>query len=173
MRDSIITTLYKNKGDCSDCNNYHNISLLWVSGKVFAYMALCHCQQLSERVYPESQCGFWSQCSMVDMIFSLRQLQEKCREQQQACFIAFINLTKAFDLIGRYGLFKILSLIGCHRLPSKASSSGVFPQQHARYCSNWCNMSEAFNIHSRVKQGCVLAPNPLWNFLLCAPQRCL
>ena len=47
------------------------------------------------------------------MIFSVRQLQEKCREQQQPLFIAFIDLTKAFDLVSRDGLFKILPLIGC------------------------------------------------------------
>ncbi|PFX12563.1 hypothetical protein AWC38_SpisGene23457 [Stylophora pistillata] len=35
------------------------------------------------------------------MIFSLRQLQEKCKEQQQPLYIAFIDLTKAFDLVSR------------------------------------------------------------------------
>ena len=60
MRDSIITTLYKNKGDRSDCNNYHSISLLCITGKLFARVALCPLQQLAERVYPESQCGFQS-----------------------------------------------------------------------------------------------------------------
>ena len=51
------------------------------------------------------------------MIFSLRQLQEKCREQQQPLFVSFIDLTKAFDLVSRDSLFKILPKIGClHRL---------------------------------------------------------
>ena len=92
MRDSIITTLYKNKGDRSYCNNYRGISLLCIAGKLFARVALRRLQQLAERVYPESQCGFRSQRSTVDMILSLKQLQEKCREQQQLLFIAFIDL---------------------------------------------------------------------------------
>ena len=50
---------------------------------------------------------------MVDMVFSLHQLQEKCREQQMPLYIAFINLTKAFDLVSRDGLFKALRKIGC------------------------------------------------------------
>ena len=44
----------------------------------------------------------------IDMIFSLRQLQEKCREQGKPLYVAFIDLTKAFDLVSRDGLFKIL-----------------------------------------------------------------
>ena len=35
MKDSNIITLYKNKGNCSDCNNYHGISLLSVIDKMF------------------------------------------------------------------------------------------------------------------------------------------
>ena len=47
------------------------------------------------------------------MIFFLRQLQEKCREQNQPLYLAFIDLTKAFDLVSRDSLFKMLPIIGC------------------------------------------------------------
>ena len=40
MRNAKIITLYKNKGDCSDCNNYRGISLLSIVGKVFARVVL-------------------------------------------------------------------------------------------------------------------------------------
>ena len=40
------------------------------------------------------------------MIFSLKQLQKKCREQKQPLFVAFIYLTRTFDLV------MILSNIG-------------------------------------------------------------
>ena len=58
MRDSIISTLYKNKGDRSDRNNYRSISLLCITGKLFARVALYRLQKIAERVYPESvNCG--------------------------------------------------------------------------------------------------------------------
>ena len=120
MRDAKIITLYKNKGDRSDCNNYRGISLLSIVGKVFARVVLARLQVLAERIYPESQCGFRAERSTVDMIFSVRQLQEKCREQQMPLYIAFIDLTKAFDLVSRKGLFQLLKKIGC---PPSCSAS--------------------------------------------------
>ena len=113
MRDANIVTLYKNKGERSDCNNYRGISLLSIVGKAFARAALKKLQSLAERVYPESQCGFRAKRSTIDMIFSLRQLQEKCREQRLPLYITFIDLAKAFDLVSRSGLFKLLQRIGC------------------------------------------------------------
>ena len=85
MRDVKIITLYKNKGERNDCNNYRGISLLGIVGKAFARVILVRLQKLAERVYPESKCGFRAERSMVDMVFSLRKLQEKCREQQMPC----------------------------------------------------------------------------------------
>ena len=109
MRDVNIVTLYKNKGDC---NNYRGISLHNIIGKLFAKVVLMKLRVLAERIYPASQCGFRAKRATIDMIFSLRQLQEKCREQRKPLYVAFIDLTKAFGLVSRDGLFKILTKIG-------------------------------------------------------------
>ena len=119
-KDAKIVTLYKNKGGSSDCNNYRGISLLSIVGKVYTRVVLAHLQQLAERVYPESQCDFRTEHSTVDIIFSLRQLQVKCREQQKPLYIAFIDLTKSFDLVSRDGLLNILLKIGCPPPPESA-----------------------------------------------------
>ena len=70
MRGANIIPLYKNKGDRSDCNNYRDISLLSIVGKLFARIIPRRLQVLAERIYSESQCGFRSKRSTVDMIFS-------------------------------------------------------------------------------------------------------
>ena len=156
MRDSNIITLYKNKGDRSDCNNYRGISLLSIVGKCFARIVLKRLQILAEEVYPESQCGFRPGRSTIDMIFSIRQLQERCREQRQPLFIAFIDLTKAFDLVSRDGLFKILCKIGCP--PTLLSIIKSFHDNMYGTIQFDGENSKPFNIRSGVKQGCVLAP---------------
>ena len=77
MRDSKIITIYKKKGERNDCNHYRGISLSSIVGKIFARVILIRLQKLAERINPESQCGFRAERSTIDMIFSLRQLQEK------------------------------------------------------------------------------------------------
>ena len=47
MRDAITVTLYKNMGDCSDCNNYQGISLLSIVGKAFARVSVCRDEAIS------------------------------------------------------------------------------------------------------------------------------
>ena len=113
MVDSNIITLYKNKGDRGDGNNYRGISLLSVIGKVFGQVFLSRLQIMAESVYRESQCGFRLGRGTVDMIFSLRQLQEKCQEQQRSLHIALVDLTKAFNLVNHKALFLILQKVGC------------------------------------------------------------
>ena len=39
MKDANIVTLYKNKDDRGDCNNYHGIFLLNIVGKLFAKLS--------------------------------------------------------------------------------------------------------------------------------------
>ena len=92
----------------SNCNNYRGISLLSIAGKVFAKVVLPRLQVLASTVYPEAQSGFRAEMSTIDMIFATRQLQEKCREQQMPLYIAFIDLTKAFDLVSKVEFFKCL-----------------------------------------------------------------
>ena len=123
-RDSKIITLYNNKGERNDCNNYRGIALLSIVGKVFARILLIRLQKLAEHIYPESQCGFRAERSTIDIEFSLRQLQEKGREQP--LYIAFIDLTKAFDLVNRDGLF--FEVLPKDRLPTQtAEHDRVFP----------------------------------------------
>ncbi|XP_063585836.1 uncharacterized protein LOC134763209 [Penaeus indicus] len=156
MRDTMIVTLYKNKGERSDCNNYRGISLLSIVGKAFARVALNRLQLLAERIYPEAQCGFRAARSTIDMVFSVRQLQEKCREQRQPLYLAFIDLTKAFDLVSRDGLFALLQRIGCP--PRLLSLVVSFHQDMSGTVQFDGSCSEPFAIKNGVKQGCVLAP---------------
>ncbi|XP_014772536.1 uncharacterized protein LOC106870801 [Octopus bimaculoides] len=98
--------------DRGDCKNYRGIFLLSTVGKTFARVILSRLQLLVSRIYTESQCGFRRSRSAIDMIFSIRQLQKKSREQKMPLYMAFIDLKKAFDLDkqvrGRYPPLSLL-----------------------------------------------------------------
>jgi hypothetical protein len=156
FKDAKITTLYKQKGDRGDCNNYRGISLLSVTGKVIAKLVLNRLQKLAEDLYPESQCGFRPCRSTTDMIFCVRQLMEKSREQRQPLHLAFIDLTKAFDLVDRDSLFTILSKSGCP--PTLLSLIKSFHSGMRGKVQFDGDISDSFPVNRGVKQGCVLAP---------------
>ena len=87
------------------CGDYRGISLLESVGKVFSKLLLDRLTKwICPRVIPESQCGFRSGRGTVDMIFSVRQLQEKCIEHHVGLYQVFVDLTKAFDTVNRRAL---------------------------------------------------------------------
>ena len=101
-RNSLLVVLYKEKGPKNDCSNYRGISLLSVVGKILSRIIFKKISlHIADNVLPESQCGFRSGRGTVDMIFTIRQLQEKCQEQCRDLFQVFIDLTKAFDTVNR------------------------------------------------------------------------
>lgn len=61
-----------------------------------------------DTIVSESQCGFRSNYSIINMIFATRQLQEKCIEHNISLYTVFTDLTKAFDSISHDSLWKIL-----------------------------------------------------------------
>ena len=71
-------------------------------------------------------------------------------------YMAFIDLTKAFDLVSRKGLFQLLQKIGCP--PGLLSIVESFHKDMHGVVSFDGSTSDAFKIKSGVKQGCVLAP---------------
>ena len=62
---------------------------------------------------PESQCGLRKNRGTIDMIFTARQLQEKCEEQNVELYMTFVDLTKAFDTVSSEVLWKIMAKFGC------------------------------------------------------------
>ena len=82
FRDAVIVSLYKNKGEKSECSNYRGITLLSIAGKILARILLNRLiRTIAQENTPESQCGLGSNRGTADMIFVLRQIQEKYRGQ--------------------------------------------------------------------------------------------
>ena len=156
FKDANITKLFK-KGKRSICDNYRGISLLVIAGKILARVILNRLNEsLLDSICSESQCGFRKGRGTVDMIFSLRQVQEKAREQNKPLYMLFIDLTKAFDTVNRDALWHILSKVG---VPDKMKNViiSLHDGMKAQVAMDGTT-SEPFNVTNGTKQGCVLAP---------------
>ena len=163
FKDVMIIPIYKNKGDYRDCSNYRGISLLSIAGKIMAKILQKRLSILAETVLTESQCGFRQQRSTIDMIFSLRQLQEKAIEQHRDLYIVFIDFRKAFDTVDRPMLWKILRIFGC---PDHFVE--LVKQFHEGTIGRVIvgnRESDEIRVNHGTKQGCVLAPTLFTLFL--------
>ena len=101
------------------------------------------------------------------MIFSERQLQEKCREKRVPLNMAFIDLTKAFDSVIREALYIVLRKLGSpQKLLNLIRSLHMGMIATVSYKNE---ESKAFPVNDGVKQGCVLAPvlfNKYFSYLI-------
>ena len=154
FKDATVIHLFKRKGNPQVCDNHRGISLLSVAGKILARVLLNRLNEHLEQsgLLPESQCGFRKDRGTVDMIFTARQLQEKCQEQNVDLYMTFDDLTKAFDTVNREGLWKIMTKFGC---PDKFIA--MVRQFHDRMLARVQNdgeFSDPFPVTNGVKQGC-------------------
>ena len=152
----VLVSLHKS-GAHDQCGNFRGISLLSIIGKVIARILL---DRLNTRIAPnvisESQCGFRPNRGTTDMVFSVRQLQEKCIEQNLDLFHCFIDLSKAFDTVNREALWLVLRKCGC---PPKFVNmvKSLHADMKARVNFGGA-LSEPFSVDNGVKQGDLSAP---------------
>ena len=158
FKDASIIHLYKRKGNPQVCDNHRGISLLSIAGKILAKILLnrlnAHLDQAG--LIPESQCGFRKDRGTIDMIFTARQLQEKCQEQNVDLYMTFVDLTKAFDTVSCDGLWKIMAKFGCP--PRYMAMVRQFHDGMQARVQNDGEYSAPFPVTKGVKQGCVMAP---------------
>ena len=107
---------------------------------------------ITPEVVPETWCGFRGNRSTVDMIFCLRQLQEKCIEYDRPLYMVFVDFSKALIQLGGPGYVSYWGSMDAQR------SSQLWSRL---YIPEWWRML----VTDGVKQSCVLAPTLLSIFL--------
>ena len=157
LKDVIIMFLFK-KGCKLDCNNYRTLSLISHMGKVLERMILNRLNVFAEEKlwYPESQNGFRANRGTVDSLFCSRLISSYCREKGLPCFIAFVDLTKAYDKVNRDILWLVLERLG---IPKKLRNliKDIHVGAEARVRDSG-KFSGAFELQKGLKQGSVFAP---------------
>ena len=93
----MVIPIWKEKGDRQDCNNYREIILIIVLGKVLAHFLLMLIRShLLKHLTPE-QPEFKPSKSTTNLILALRILVKCQRKFRQEMFPAYVDLKKVFD----------------------------------------------------------------------------
>jgi len=107
----VIIPIHK-KGDRSELTNYRGISLLSLSGKVYAKCLETRCREIIESKLDDTQCGSRPGRSTTDQIFPLQQIFEKSWEYAKDVYACFVDLEKAYDRVPREKLLEVLREYG-------------------------------------------------------------
>ena len=105
--------LYKWKGNPQVCDIHRGISLLSIAGKILAKIILNRLNVLLDQagLIPESQCGVRKDRRTTGIIFTARQLQEKCQEEKEDIYMTFVDLTKGFNTVSQ--CLELMAKFGC------------------------------------------------------------
>jgi hypothetical protein len=106
-RRSIVIPIYK-KGDKTNPENYRGISLLNTCYKIYSRLLNNNLKTFTEQFTLEFQNGFSKGRTCIHGIFTLKLLIERRRKFNLETHIASLDFEKAFDMVKRPLLFKIL-----------------------------------------------------------------
>ena len=111
---SILQLLHKGGSTC-DLNNFRDISLLSVFGKLFCTVLNNRLKfwQESNNIFCQEQAGFRAGFCTGDNIFILQGLIYNAKVDGKNLYLAFVDFSKAFNSIFRYGLWYKLIRLGC------------------------------------------------------------
>ena len=98
-RTSILTPLYKGKGNVTEFNIYRGIKLMCHGMKLYERLVKYRLRQVKE--ISSTQYGFQQEKSTTEPIFALRMMQETHLEKRQNLYMILVDLEKAYDRVPR------------------------------------------------------------------------
>src|ERR1700753_2667348 len=129
--------------------------LLSVPSKIFSRIVLGRIKFALDKMLRKEQAGFRQNRSCIDHIASLRIIVEQSLEWQSLLYMNFIDFKKAFDMVDREVLWKILRYYG---LPIKIVNiiRSLYTNTRYRVIHN-SDLTESFEVKTGVRQGCLLS----------------
>jgi sorting nexin-29 len=148
--EGILCPVYK-KGDRKQCNSYRGITLLNITYKIFAILLYNRLSEIMEPEIGNYQMGFRPNRSIIDNIFIVRQIHEKCYEYNIELHNIFVDFSQAFVTVNRDVIYN--SLIK-YNVPNKLISLIKLTLQQTKMKVKVNNSySEWFETKTGVRQG--------------------
>lgn len=110
----LIVPIFK-KGSRKECKNYRGVTLIPHCAKVYEKILESRIRAKVEKELREEQYGFRPGRSTVDLIFSVRQLQEHHYEFGEDLLIIFLDIEKAYDSVLRKKVWQAMENKGVEK----------------------------------------------------------
>ena len=155
-RKSYVVPLFKS-GDTEVASNYRGIALGSCVAKVFTRCLTRRLGEFAEdRILTEAQGWFRGKRSCADQILVLRGVCELRRRRRKGTYLAFLDVSKAYDTVWREGLWEKMRRYGvtqkfvrvCQGLYEEVEASVVLDGEQSRW----------FKVEKGLRQGCPLSP---------------
>ena len=153
-RNSVITPIYKEKGDILDCGNYQGIKLMSHTMKIWEKIIDGWIRD--ETSIGAEQFGFMPGRSTMDAVFSLRVIMGKYREGQKGLHMVFIDLEKAYDWVPQQEVSRCMREKGVPGMYVKIMQDMYDRVQTHAQCS--VGEMEKFPVKVGLHQGSALIP---------------
>ena len=101
-------SFHSKKGNAKEYSNYHTIALISHASKVMLRILQVRLPQYLNQELPDVQAGFRKHRRTRNQIANIHWIIEKAREFQKNIYFCFNDCAKAFDLVDRNKLWKIL-----------------------------------------------------------------
>ena len=132
------------------CKNYRPITLMNVVYKIFTILSN-RLTEIMESKLGEYQAGFRPNRSTIDNIFTLRQMYEKCYENNTELHNVFIYFNQALDSINRSTIMQELKEM---QIPGKTVRLVNMVTQHTKAKIKLNNeYTEQIDVKTGIKQG--------------------
>ena len=108
--NSRLKTLWKGKGSKKDATKYRGLSIGSTICKLIVNIILSRLQPWYETQLSDEQNGFRLNRGTTDGIYNIKRIQQISNRKMQSLYLAFIDLSAAFDHIPRKWLFDSIKL---------------------------------------------------------------
>ena len=153
----VIHPIFK-AGDRKDPGNYRGITVVVILAKLYAMVLEARATAWAEhtKCRAKGQAGFRKDFRTTDQIFIIRTLVQQARHAKRKLYCCFVDFKKAFDLVPRDCLWKVLKQRG---MAGRVLSSLQSMYAKDRSCVLTSKgATEMFECSIGVKQGCPASP---------------
>ena len=153
----LIHPIFK-AGDPSDPGNYRGITVVVILAKLYAMVLEARASSWAEHVKcrAKGQAGFRKDFRTTDQVFIIQTLIQQARQEKRKLYCCFVDFKKAFDLVPRQTLWKVLE--------QRGMTGKVLTSLQSMYAADKACVlthqgpTDLFDCNIGVKQGCPASP---------------